>query len=456
MQAFLTQLKTDWLPYVDRIIDSLGAAGLVELVCVLVLPLLAMLLRMQVMRWINRNDGEGLRADIIEFIAMMSGPLFALLFVLLAQVGFHVADHPVFVLPLLLKICFAWLAIRGVMLLSSRQGAGWVIALVIIPITLLHLFDLYDPAVETLSDIQFSVGKAKFTAYGVLKSIIAVIALFWIAGLVVDATDNRMRRVRSLHVSNRVLIMKFFQIFLYFVAFMIGLQVLGVDLTALSVVGGALGVGIGFGLQKIASNFISGIILLFEKSVQVDDLIELADGTRGFIRQTAARYTRLEIADGREMFIPNEEFISQRVTTLTHSTRRSRITVQVGVAYGSNVDLVHDTLIEAAKSAPRCLEDPAPLAFLTTFADSSINFDLHFWLDDVTEGAAGPKHEVMKAILRLFTERGIDIPFPHQVQIGDPAMTERVAELEAELEKARAAAKAKPPAKPQASRKKPA
>lgn len=418
----------------DHAANQLNAAGTWEIILAAALPLLALIIGQTVNRWIDRRPKESLYANFLDFIGPLISPALAVIFLMIAGFTMRYMEIDRHILPFIWKLCFAWFAIRLVAMMSSRQSAGWVIALVIIPITLLHLFNLWESVADTLEGIKFTMGKVKLNAFLILQSIGAIIVLFWFTGFLINATDKRLRRVRRLHTSNRVLIMKFFQILLYFIAFLMGLQIMGIDLTALSVLGGALGVGIGFGLQKIASNFISGIILLFEKSVSVDDLIELSDGTTGFIRQNAARYTMIELFDGRELFIPNEEFITQRIISYTHTTRRARIEIPVGVAYGSPVEKVRELLVEAAQSNPRCMDDPAPNAFLRGFGESSLDFTLYFWIEDVLDGKLAPTHEIMSEILRLFNENGISIPYPHQVQIADPALEERLGHIEEKIE----------------------
>lgn len=411
-------LNTDDIDAVaNHVVTSLHAASHVEIIAAVVLPILAIIIGQTINRWIDRKPKESISANIIDFMGSLLSPGLAVLFLMGAGFTMRFMEIELFVLPFVWKVAVAWFAIRFVTLMSTRQSAGWVIILVIIPITLLHLFGVWQPVTEALEGIKFTIGKVKLNVFLIIQSVGAIIGLFWVAGFIVRATDRRLRRVRNLHISNRVLIMKILQIVIYFIAFLLGLQFMGISLTVLGVLGGALGVGIGFGLQKIASNFISGIILLFEKSVSVDDLIQLEDGTTGFIRQNAARYTLLELSDGREMLIPNEEFITQRVTTLTHSSRRGRVEIPVGVGYDSNVDLVQKLLVEAAQSCPRCIDDPAPAAFLRGFGDSALNFSLFFWVEDVVEGRLAPTHEVMSAILKLFAKNNIEIPYPHQVQV---------------------------------------
>ncbi len=211
-----------------------------------------------------------------------------------------------------------------------------------------------------------------------------------------------------------MLIMKIFQILLYFIVFILLMQILGISLTALSVFGGALGVGLGFGLQKIASNFISGIILLFEKSMQVDDIIELQDGTFGTIKHTGARYTLIETPEGKEVLVPNEDFITQRMVNWTYSSKKARVEIMVGVAYDSDIVLAQSLALEAAKSHPKCLSEPVPQCYLSEFADSGINLLLHFWINDINDGRLEPKSDVMLKILTAFRLHHIAIPFPQR------------------------------------------
>lgn len=416
-------------------ITQWGAAGWIELICAVALPLLALLIGISLNRYIDNSTKKSLNTRFLDFMGPLFSPSFAVIFLMAAGFTLRYLQVELHVLPFIWKLAVAWLAIRLVIMVSSRQSAGWLIVLVIAPITLMHLFGLWEPVTESLSEAKFTLGESKLTAYGVLKAIAALISLFWITGFIVKATDARLRRIRRIHVSNRVLIMKFFQIILYSIVFLFGLQLMGVDLTALSVLGGALGVGIGFGLQKIASNFISGIILLFEKSVSVDDMIQLEDGTTGFIRQNAARYTLVEIADGREIMIPNEEFITQRVTTLTHSNKRGRVDITVGVGYESDLKLVLKLLVQAASACKDCLKDPAPLAWVIGFGDSAINTQLSFWIENVADGKNGPRSEILIEIVRLFREHSIEIPYPHQVAVADPDVERRFRQIEQHLPK---------------------
>ena len=276
------------------------------------------------------------------------------------------------------------------------------------------LFRSYTLSLLDGERLSYHIGDYRVTPYSVMKGLLALIILFWAAGVIADVGEKYISTLHKIRASNRALVTKAFQIFVYFIAFLVALDIFNIDLTALTVFSGAIGIGIGFGLQKVTSNFISGIILLFEKSVEKDDLVELSDGTYGFIRRTGARYTLVETFEGKEIMIPNEDFITNRVTNWTFSNKKGRVEIPVGVSYGSDLELAHKLMLEAVEEHPRCISDPEPVCYLCAFADSSVNFLLHFWVADVTEGRMLPQSEVMFSIWRKFKQHGIEIPFPQR------------------------------------------
>jgi small-conductance mechanosensitive channel len=412
--ARFIEALSDWVTNIAQVIHH--ASDMEKVIAVLV-PLFACLLSDWFNARIDRLNRISWKTKFVDFIGPLMSPIFALLLCTLAIIVLTATSGTQGLLHFVLKLSVAWLAIRIVLLMSTRRAAGWMIALVIMPITLLHFFGLWEPVTVALKAIKFSVGAFKLSAFTVLKTLLAIIILFWVAGFLVDAVDRRLKRVRGVHVSNKALMSKLFQILVYFVVFIIIMQILGVSLTALSVFGGAVGVGLGFGLQKIASNFISGIILLFEKSSQVGDVIELADGTVGTILHTSARYTLLETIDGREVLIPNEDFITQRMVNWTYSNKRARAEIKISVDYKTDLEQAKELVLAAARAHPKCLSDPAPNCFYTDFADSGIQMVLYFWIDDINDGRLGPRSDIIVAIKKSFKEAGIVIPFPHQVHI---------------------------------------
>ncbi len=310
------------------------------------------------------------------------------------------------------------------MLLKPKEWVTrFLLAFIVVAFLVMGFLGYLGPIVTFLDAdaLAFQVGELRFSAYLVVKAVIAITVLYWVTSLFSDLSARKIKTLNKISASNRALITKAFQIVIYFIASLIALDVLGIDLTALTVLGGAIGIGIGFGLQKITSNFISGLILLFEKSIEESDLIELEDGTTGFVRHTGARYTLIETFEGRELMVPNEDFITKRVTNWTFSNTRGRIDIDIGVSYGSDLDKVNALILEAAREHPRCSKNTDAECFLVGFGDSSVNFTLYFWVDDIIEGRKRPRSDVLFSIWRKLKDNNIEIPFPqHDLHIKNP------------------------------------
>lgn len=315
--------------------------------------------------------------------------------------------------PERLRQLLLWGLFAGLMAILAAGVAGWL-----------------DPVRVLLQreELTFQVGSFRVSAYDVTRAIVVLGLVYWIAALVAGVFDQRIRSIGALKAGTRALVSQIVRIAIYIVAALITLDVVGLDLTALTVFGGALGIGLGFGLQKVASNFVSGLILMIERSIEEGDLVELPDGTMGFVRRASGRYMLLETFDGREILVPNEDLITGRVINWTLNNTRGRADIAVGVAYGTDLHLAKKLMLEAARSHPSCLEDPKPMCVLTKFGDSSVDFQLYFWIGDVTLGRLEPKSEVMFAIVDAFKANGITIPFPqrdvHMAPGAAPALAE--------------------------------
>ncbi len=405
----LQNLLDSWADNLTRILEQ---ATIGELLAAVALPLLALLISLRIGRAVESKPATSLPATLADRLAPLIAPGLSILFTALALVVTRDEGFTPTLITFAFKLSVAWLAVHAVILLSSGRTASLFIAFVIIPITLLHLFGVWDFVVRVLTEADLSVGSWQLNSYQLLKGIVTITALVWATNLSVTLINSRLRRIRAMRASSRNLILKFAQITLYVIVFLVAMQLFGVSLTTLSIFGGALGVGIGFGLQKIASNFISGIILLFEKSVEAGDIIELGNGTTGIVQHTGARFTLVNTPDGREMMIPNEEFISQRVISYTHSNHRLRIDIPVQVDYDDNVELALELMVQATAATRRTLKDPAPAAFVTSFGDSGVNLNLFFWVDHIEEGRNDPRSQVMLAILKAFKANHISIPYP--------------------------------------------
>jgi small-conductance mechanosensitive channel len=280
----------------------------------------------------------------------------------------------------------------------------------------LGFLDYFKPIEKFLSseDLSFKIGTINFSVYLLLKYVLTVAIILWIARLISGFVEGSIKKFKKMRAANKALFIKVIQVFVYFFAGLVLLDILSIDLTAFTIFSGAIGIGIGLGLQKISSNFISGLILLFEKSIEDGDIIELGDGVTGTIKQTSARYTLIEAFDGKEIMIPNEDLATNRVTNWTYSHDKGRVQIEIGVAYQSDLKCVQRLLLESAQEHPRCSLAPEPRCFLREFGESSVNFLLLFWVDDVVAGRFEPQSDVLFTIWHKFQEHNIEIPFPQR------------------------------------------
>ena len=312
------------------------------------------------------------------------------------------------------QLLLAWLLIKTIHILTQKKVATWLIAFFILPMTILGMIGLWQPLLKFLDTLALGVGSYRISVYSFLEFAFVATLLFWSVGKITGFIEQHLKSSRALSVANRTLVIKLMQIGLYIVAFMLTLDILGIDFTALAVFSGALGVGLGFGLQKITSNFISGLILLFEKSVKVRDMVEMADGTYGIIRHISARYTLIQTYDGKEIMVPNEDFITQQVINWTHSDSKGRLEKTIGVAYGTDLKKARELIFKAINEHPDTLSDAENQCNLVEFGDSSINFLMRFWLDDFSKGRRRVMGEVLLTVWEKFEENNIEIPFPQR------------------------------------------
>ena len=238
--------------------------------------------------------------------------------------------------------------------------------------------------------------------------------LFFAANFVAAASAQRIRRNDDISPSMKVLAVKLLQLFLYGAAFFVGLRAVGVDLTGLAVLSGAIGVGIGFGLQKVVSNLISGMIILLDKSIKPGDVISLGE-TFGWVGTLGARYVSITTRDGKEFLIPNEDLITNQVVNWSHSNEFVRLDIFFGLSYGDSPHDVRRTAIEAAKAVPRVLAQPnAPVCHIVGFGDSSVDYILRFWIRDPTGGLTNIRGNVYLALWDAVEAAGYSIPFPQR------------------------------------------
>ncbi len=261
------------------------------------------------------------------------------------------------------------------------------------------------------SEIAF--GGISFSPYAILSGIVTLTVVLWISSLLASAATRGLQKKKDLAPSTRVLLSKVFHVIGYVVSVLFALQTAGMNLTHLAVFSGALGIGLGFGLQKVISNFVSGIILLMDKSIKPGDVIEI-DETFGWINSIRSRYVSVITRDRKEHLIPNEDLITNRVINWSFSDTFIRIKADIGVSYGSDPHQVKDICLDAIKSIPRILEFPEPVCLLTGFGDSSVDMQLRFWINDPKEGVGNIKSMVLFAVWDALKENNIEIPFPQR------------------------------------------
>ena len=280
-------------------------------------------------------------------------------------------------------------------------------------IVALYLFGLLSPIRETLIQVQFSFGDNNFSLFLVLQVIFGSALAVLFAVTLGQFIENRLMKVNQLDMNARVMLNKILKITLYVIAVVVALSSIGLDLTFLSVFGGAFGVGLAFGMQKIASNYVCGFIILLDKSIHIGDILMVGEHY-GAVTLIRSRYTVLRKLDGIEVIIPNETLISENIINHTLTDRKSRISIDVQISYKSSVDKAFEIMLNSAKNESRVLNDPEPSVFLMKFADSGIDLMLSFYIVDPEEGSWGLKSDIYREIWDEFQKHDIEIPYPYR------------------------------------------
>ena len=365
---------------------------------------------------------------IVAFLRRMEW-LFFSLFLGFAYLVTSIAGWPVtnWLIYAAMLMSGAWLlvnvvsnAIRSRIVAQAFTWAAWIyVAAAILGLT--------DNVVGFLDTTSFGFGE-EYTLLVFLKGIFLFGGLLWGSRILGTFFEQRINNLDELTPSLRVLTGKIVRIALIVLAVMIGMSTLDIDLTALTLLSGAVGVGIGFGLQKVVSNFISGIIILMDQSIKPGDTITLGE-TFGWIRELRARFVSVVTRDGREFLIPNEDFITTQVINWSFSDRFVRLDVAFGVSFDANPHDVAKLAIDAAASVTRVsASGKPPVCWMTGFGESSLQFLLRFWIDDPQQGLTNVRGQVLLALWDSFKEHGISIPFPHReiimktpVELASPA-----------------------------------
>lgn len=368
----------------------------------------------------RRLDLDGLTPGwppfLREFARLVLANLATIVFVLVVAVMHAVMlslTTPIrsYLLGVAYSLASAWVVIALVAGLIRNPFVYRLVAISAWTLAALSILGLLTPIMTALDSIGVVIGGLRVTPLLVIKTSVLLMLTLWAANSASDFLDRRVRSTTDLTPSIQVLIGKLIRLLLITFAIIIVLSTVGIDFSALAFFSGAVGVGLGFGLQKIVSNLVSGIILLADKSIKPGDVISVGEQF-GWVTNMGARYTAVGTPDGREFLIPNEDFVTQRVINWSYSNEEVRLEVPFGVSYASDPHKVCELAREAAKSVTRVLAVPAPVCHLKAFGNSSLDFTLRFWIRDPVDGITNVRGQVLLALWDVFQREGIEIPYP--------------------------------------------
>jgi small-conductance mechanosensitive channel len=394
----------------------LTISNLTQLAITIIILILSYFLAMRSANWceikLKNRKYRGIfhiYASYLEIFLLLFFVIFLWLTVAIAQNS----DLPFKFLRIIAILTSAWAVIR--LTSSVIQNIFWsrIIAITLWIIASLDILDLLEKTIKFMNSSIIVISGVKISILLIIKSSLALIILIWIMKLISNSLNHKFHNAKSLTPSQKVLFNKLSNIIVYTIGIIIILNILGIDLKALTIFSGAVGLGIGFGLQKVFSNFISGIILLLDKSVKPGDVIAIGD-KYGWVNSLGARCVSVLTRDGKEHLIPNENLITSEVENWSYSDQNIRLHIPIGVAYNSDIHLVRKLLLQAVVGHPRILQTPNPVCFITDFGDNSINHEIRAWISDPEKGMTNVRSDIYYRIWDLFKEHNISIPFPQR------------------------------------------
>jgi small-conductance mechanosensitive channel len=330
--------------------------------------------------------------------------------IFLFSLGF---EEPFFLLGRVALLLLVWMIIPRIC--AFLREAYWIRAgeLALFLLSAIILLPELRMGFAFLDTIRVEAGELRISVAGILQGVVILTFALYVGLGLARLLEERLEQVNGLSPSLRVLIGKIARVLLLVVAGVMAVDAVGIDVTVLKFLGGGLGLGLGFGLQKVVSNLISGFILLADRSIKPGDVIEV-DGSYGWINNLRARFVSVITRDGKEHLIPNEDLITQRVINWSFSNSNVRVHLNFGVSYKSDVHKVREVVLACVAEESRILKSPAPVCFITAFGDSSVDFQLRFWLCDPQNGITNVRSAVYFRIWDAFKVNGIEIPFPQR------------------------------------------
>jgi small-conductance mechanosensitive channel len=398
-----------WLLANVLVLDNAVQAAMIGLTL-----LLAMLIAKRLRPWLARyreHKQVGRGVVIAEYLAM---PILWLALLWVAMTAMGLSEQPNGLLRTAVTLLAAWIAIHLASQFVRNPAWAKLIAWTAWLLAALIIVDLLEPMIAVLDAAAIPIGgDSEISLWDVVRSTIALAVLLSVALYLTSLIESRIRTSQTLSPTVQVLFTKSLKMVLISLAVLVAIRSVGIDLTAFAVLGGLLGVGIGFGLQKVVSNLISGVILLIDKSIKPGDIISVS-GTYGWVTALGGRYVSVVTRDGVEHLIPNETLISERVENWTHTQRRTRLKVDLKVHYDSNLKEVLAICEQAARETARVLPEPEPKCLLIQFGDSALELQLRFWIGDAQNGVQNVKSDVLIKIWEQFQTAGVRVPYPQR------------------------------------------
>ncbi|MEK6749044.1 MAG: mechanosensitive ion channel domain-containing protein [Pseudomonadota bacterium] len=373
-------------------------------------------------RWDDGPDHK-LRDLTFSTGARLIQPFVFLLLILMERAVLRKLDWDYEWLSIVAPLILSYAAIRAIIFLlrktltPSKTLRAWEtsITTVVWAVVALYMLGWLLPIENALDQVSMELGNIRISILSVFKIVLAVALFFLLAVWLARVVERRVDTVLRVDPSLQAMIGKAIRVVFVAIAFLVALDALGIDLTALTVLGGAVGVGVGFGLQRIASNFISGFVLLFDRAIKPGDVISLGDRNEyGWVKQLRARYVVVRQRDGVERLIPNEQLVTNEVRNWTYSDPRVSINVAVQVGYQEDLDVALRILSECAFSNSRVLHDPAPGVFVSKFGDNGIELSLVVWINDPQNGLGNVVSDLNLTIWRAFKKHGVSMPYPQR------------------------------------------
>lgn len=393
---------------------------------------LAWLLQRQFRQHISPEASASRTLNIsVRSLSRLLFPLLALALVIVGREALR-HWHSTHLLNIVIPLLFALALIRAAVYMLRRvfssqewlrpweRFIGWAVWIGLV----LHITGLLPEILIVLDDISFHIGKQRLSVLLIVQGILAFTISMLLALWLASSLETRIMQAGALNINQRVILSKVTRTLLILLGVLVALPMVGVDITVLSVFGGALGVGLGLGLQKIASNYISGFIILLDRSLHIGDVVTV-DNRKGQVTSLTTRYVVLKIDDGTEALIPNDTFITSTVISQTYSDHRIRLILPIQISYTSPIETAMSIMVDAAKKQQQILTDPEPVVILKEFADSGINLELIVWVEDPEGGALRLRSSLNVEIWSEFQKHGIEIPFPQrEVRLVRPAKLE--------------------------------